>query len=99
MGKTRPTSHPEPLRSAIANTQIFYDVIHCAVTSRISSPIIKEGVFVVRYLTTNGKSGTYCCFEAFVLRYRRVNATFYEFIKEGVRKRGSAFQGVETPTS
>jgi hypothetical protein len=35
---------------------------------------------MVRYLTTNGKSGTYECRQAFALRYRRVNATFYETV-------------------
>jgi hypothetical protein len=36
---------------------------------------------MVRYLTTNGKSGTWDHFKAFALSYRRVNATFYEFVK------------------
>jgi hypothetical protein len=36
---------------------------------------------MVRYLTTNGKSNTYGGYKAFALMYRRVNATFYEFIK------------------
>jgi hypothetical protein len=38
---------------------------------------------MVRYLTTNGKSDTYDRFQAFALRYRRVNATFYERINLG----------------
>jgi hypothetical protein len=35
---------------------------------------------MVRYLTTNGKSGPYRLPKPFALRYRRVNRTFYEFI-------------------
>ena len=35
---------------------------------------------MVRYLTTNGISDTYARIKAFVLRYRRVNAAFYESI-------------------
>ena len=37
--------------------------------------------FMVRYLTTNGKLDTSALFKAFALRYRRVNATFYESAK------------------
>gem|GEM_PF-3260928 len=36
---------------------------------------------MVRYLTTNGTSGIWLRFKAFALRYRRVNATFYEAVK------------------
>jgi len=39
--------------------------------------------FMVRYLTTNGKSNTYGLYEPFALRYRRVNGTFYESVKFG----------------
>jgi hypothetical protein len=35
---------------------------------------------MVRYLTMNVGVGPYNQFKAFALRYRRVNATFYEFI-------------------
>jgi hypothetical protein len=38
---------------------------------------------MVRYLTTNGKSDAYDQYKPFTLRYRRVNETFYEFIKLG----------------
>jgi hypothetical protein len=41
---------------------------------------VLRAVSRVEPLTTNGKSDTYGCFEAFALRYRRVNATFYELI-------------------
>jgi hypothetical protein len=33
-------------------------------------------------LTTNGKSNTYGLHNPFALRYRRVNETFYEAVKE-----------------
>jgi hypothetical protein len=36
---------------------------------------------MVRYLTMNGESATYTRFQAFALRYRRVNATFCEIVK------------------
>jgi hypothetical protein len=42
---------------------------------------VLRAVSRVEPLTTNGKSGTYGYFEAFALRYRRVNATSYEAIK------------------
>jgi len=44
---------------------------------------------MVRYLTTNGKSGTYAHCKTFALRYRRVNATFYETVRvcKGGRKK------------
>jgi hypothetical protein len=35
---------------------------------------------MVRYLTVNERLDPYIGFEAFALRYRRVNVTFYEFI-------------------
>jgi hypothetical protein len=35
---------------------------------------------MVLYITMNGKSGTWSRFKAFALRYRRVNATFFERI-------------------
>jgi hypothetical protein len=35
---------------------------------------------MVRYLTTNGKSGTYAYLKAFALMYRRANGTFYDRI-------------------
>gem|GEM_PF-6597697 len=35
----------------------------------------------VEGLTTNGSSTTYSRLQAFALRYRRVNETFYECIK------------------
>jgi len=35
---------------------------------------------MVLYITMNGKTGTWRRFKAFALRYRRVNATFYERI-------------------
>jgi hypothetical protein len=35
---------------------------------------------MLRYLTTNGISGTYDLVDPFTLRYRRVNGTFYELI-------------------
>ena len=37
--------------------------------------------FMVRYLTTNGRSDGYGPYRPFALRYRRVNGTFYERIK------------------
>ena len=43
--------------------------------------------FMVRYLTTNGKTNTYGLYNSFALRYRRVNGAFYEGIK--VRSQGS----------
>ena len=43
--------------------------------------------FMVRYLTTNGKSDAYDQYNPFALRYRRVNETFYEFIKKVLKKR------------
>jgi len=39
---------------------------------------------MVRYLTTNGKTSTYSRYEPFILRYRRVNGTFYEPVKAGL---------------
>jgi hypothetical protein len=35
---------------------------------------------MVRYLTTNGMSGTYVLLDPFTLRYQRVNETFYETV-------------------
>jgi hypothetical protein len=45
---------------------------------------------MVRYLTMNVDSHTYMHWKAFALRYRRVNATFYETINidHSMRKRG-----------
>jgi len=42
---------------------------------------------MVRYLTTNGTSDTYGGFQAFALRYRRVNATFSEATKTALLER------------
>jgi hypothetical protein len=39
--------------------------------------------FMVRYLTTDGISAIYGLANPFTLRYRRVNATFYEGINVG----------------
>ena len=41
---------------------------------------------MVRYFTTNGKSNTYGRSQAFALRYRRVNGTFYECVLIGPTK-------------
>jgi hypothetical protein len=48
---------------------------------------------MVRYLTTNGKSDTYACLDAFALMYRRANGTFYESITiESSRKQAIGSQ-------
>ena len=44
--------------------------------------------FMVRYLTTNGKSNTYGLHNSFALRYRRVNETFYKVIKDEAMNSG-----------
>jgi len=36
---------------------------------------------MVRYLTTNGKSGSYGTSHPFALRYRRANGTFYNAVQ------------------
>jgi hypothetical protein len=48
---------------------------------------------MVRYLTTNGKSNTYGGFQPFALRYRRVNATFYEAILIGSKGKDGWLRG------
>jgi len=64
----------------------------CAIQSlRLRKKSQSPFPFMVRYLTTNGESGTYACFEAFALRYRRVNATFY-------REHTPVGEGVTCPT-
>jgi hypothetical protein len=46
---------------------------------------------MVRYLAMNVKSDTYDRCKPFALRYRRVNETFYEFIKNKARIRKGRF--------
>jgi hypothetical protein len=43
---------------------------------------VLRAVSKVEPLTTNGKSDTYGLSHPFALRYRRVNGTFYELIKD-----------------